>query len=87
MNKSDKYSTAHLIEDQYEPGSHDQVLRNKLGITSPDEMDRREKEEQLRAIDELTEMFANNHRFTAARISGHDHKGQRRIYTGDSDWR
>jgi len=68
MKKSDKYTTAHFIEAQYEPGSHDRVLRNKLGITSPDEMDRREKEEQLRAIDELTEMFDNNHRFTAADI-------------------
>jgi len=44
MKKADKYTTAHLIENQYEPGSNDQVLRNKLGITSPDEMDRREKE-------------------------------------------
>jgi len=27
MKKADKYTTAHLIEDQYEPGSHDQVLK------------------------------------------------------------
>lgn len=68
MKKSDKYTTAHSIEDQYEPGSHDQVLKNKIGITSTDEMDRLEKEEQLRAIDELTDLFDNNHRFTAADI-------------------
>jgi len=68
MKKSSRYSTAHLPESQFEPGSNDQVLKNKLGITSPDEMDRREKEEQLRAIEELTERFDINHRFTAADI-------------------
>ena len=39
MKKSKRYNTAHLIEDQYEPGSNNQVLKNKLGITNPDEMD------------------------------------------------
>jgi cell filamentation protein len=68
MRKKSRYSTSHLIEDQFEPGSNDRVLKNKLGITSPDEMDRREKEEQLRTIDELTDIFDINHRFTAADI-------------------
>lgn len=36
-------------------------------------MDRREKEEQLRAMEELTEIFDRNHRFTAADI-GRMHK-------------
>ena len=31
-NMNDRYSTSHLIEDQYEPGSNSLVLRNKLGI-------------------------------------------------------
>ena len=65
MKKSDRYKTAHLIEDQFEPGSNEQVLKNKLGITNPDEMDKREKEEQLRAMDELTDFFDRDHRFTA----------------------
>ena len=39
MKKSKRYNTAHFIEDQYEPGSNNQVLKNKLGITNPDEMD------------------------------------------------
>jgi len=34
----DRYSTSHLIEDQYEPGSDGKVLRNLLGITDPEEM-------------------------------------------------
>jgi cell filamentation protein len=28
----DRYNTANLIEDQYEPGSNGTVLRNLLGI-------------------------------------------------------
>ncbi len=68
MKKTGRYKTAHLIEDQYEPGSNNQVLRNKLGIANPDEMDRREKEEQLRTMDKLTDLFDIDHRFTAADI-------------------
>ena len=68
MKKSPRYSTTHLPESQFEPGSNDLVLKNKLGITSPHEMDRREKEEQLRVMDELTDLFDKDHRFTAADI-------------------
>ncbi len=68
MKKSSRYKTAHLIKDQFEPGSNEQVLKNKLGIINPDEMDKREKEEQLRAMDELTDIFDRDHRFTAADI-------------------
>jgi cell filamentation protein len=68
MKKAGRYKTAHLIEDQYELGSNNQVLKNKLRITNLDEMDRLEKEEQLRAMDELTELFDRDHRFTAADI-------------------
>ena len=39
MKKSKRYNTSHLIESQFEPGSNNQVLKNKLGITNPDEMD------------------------------------------------
>lgn len=68
MKKSIRYKTAHIIEDQYEPGSNGKVLKNKLGIISASEMDKREKEEQLRAMDELTDIFEKDHRFTAADI-------------------
>ncbi|KAF0144881.1 MAG: cell filamentation protein [Nitrospirae bacterium] len=68
MKKSRRYDTSHLIEDQFEPGSNEQTLKNKLGIINPAEMDKREKEEQLRAMDELTDLFDRDHRFTAADI-------------------
>lgn len=68
MKKSRRYKTVHLIEDQYEPGSNNQVLKNKIGITNPDEMDKSEKEEQLHAMDELTDLFNRDYRFTASDI-------------------
>ena len=36
---TDRYDTSNLIEDKYEPGSDGTVLRNLLGITSPEEME------------------------------------------------
>jgi cell filamentation protein len=66
--KKNRYDTSHLVDDQYEPGSNNQVLKNKFGITSVSEMDRYEKEEQLRALDELTDIFEKDHRFSAVDI-------------------
>ncbi|RJQ50600.1 MAG: cell filamentation protein Fic [Nitrospiraceae bacterium] len=68
MKKSNRYNTAHLVEDQYEPGSNGQVLKNKLGIATTSEMNKLEKEEQLRALDELTDIFEKDHRFSVADI-------------------
>jgi len=68
MKKAPRYSISHLPETQFEPGSNDQVLRNKLGIRNPDEMDKREKEEQLRAMDELTDFFDRDHCLTATDV-------------------
>ena len=65
MKKSGRYRTAHLIEDQFEPGSKDRVLKNKVGITSTQEMHRHEKESQLHAMEKLVDLFDRNHRFTA----------------------
>lgn len=39
---TDRYDTSGSLEGQYEPGSSDSVLRNKLGITDPDEIADRE---------------------------------------------
>src|SRR3972149_8929902 len=68
MKKSKRYDTSHFIEDQTEPGSRGRVIRNILHITQKAEMDRREKAEQMRTIEELTTIFAVGHRFTAADI-------------------
>ena len=55
---TDRYTTSHLIEDQYEPGSDGKVLRNLLGITSQEEMEIAETAElwlvQEKLIGEVT---------------------------------
>ena len=57
-----------MIEDQYEPGSRGRVLKNKLGIKSIREMNRLEKDSQVKAIERLTDLFAAGHRFKAGDI-------------------
>ena len=57
MKKSKRYDTSHLIGNQPEPDSRSRVLKNKLGITSKREMDRHEKSEQMRTVEELTDIF------------------------------
>ena len=70
MKKSKRYNTSHFIEDQYEPGSNNQVLKNKLGITNPDEMDDIEVIALKDATDNMVRKFDKRHRFTAADICG-----------------
>lgn len=66
--KSSRYETSHMIEDQYEPGSRGRVLRNKLAIKSVREMNRLEKEYQVKAMETATELFSADHRFSAKDI-------------------
>lgn len=68
MKKSGRYKTVHLIEDQLEPGSNGQVLKNKIGIKSPEEMDDAEAIALKEATDKLVRTFDRQHRFTAADI-------------------
>ncbi len=68
MKKPKRYDTSRLVEGQFEPGSRGRVLKNKIGITSKREMDRHEKVEQIRTIEELTNTFGIDHRFTASGI-------------------
>jgi len=68
MKKSSRYRTSHLIEDQFEPTSWGRVLKNKLGITRKREMDKLEREAQLRALEKLVDFYQSAHRFTAGDI-------------------
>lgn len=68
MKKISRYDISGLIEAQFEPGTHGRVLKNKLGIKGKRVMDNLEREEQLRAIEELSRVYAINHLFTAADI-------------------
>lgn len=68
MKKSSRYHTAHLIENQFEPGSRGRVLRNLLHIMRRREMDVLEVEKYALSLPVLMGMYTKNHRFTAADI-------------------
>ena len=65
MRRKDRYDTADLDENQFEPGSRHRVLKNLLHITSKREMDRVEGREQVRALETLASLYDSDHRFTA----------------------
>ena len=64
MKNIGRYNTSSLPEAQFEPGTRGRVLKNKLGIKSKRAMDKLEREEQLRSIEELTHIYDRNHCFT-----------------------
>lgn len=68
MKKSVKYDTSSLPEAQFEQGSRGRVLKNKLGIKGKRAMDKLEREEQLRTIEELSDVYESNYIFTATDV-------------------
>lgn len=65
---TDRYDVSDLREGQFEPGSKDLVLRNKLGITTVDEMNFAETAALARATEAFVNQFDAQHRFTVADI-------------------
>ena len=63
-----RYSTSHLPEDQYEPGSDGTVLRNLIDIKNKAELEHVEEERFELLMDEATTRFDSDHRFTAQDI-------------------
>jgi len=69
MNKDkDRYDTSGLIEGQFEPGSGRRVLKNLLGIKSKREIGQVETRELFRALDELVDIYGEDHRFRSADV-------------------
>ncbi len=68
MTNDGRYDVSNLVEAQFEPGSDERVLRNRLGITSATEMDSVEALALENAVRELAGRFDEQHRFTAADI-------------------
>ena len=68
MRRNDRYDMSDLPEAQFEPGSNDQVLKNRLGITSTKEMDVTEARALERAMDVLVRTYGETHRFTVADV-------------------
>lgn len=65
MEKDGRYDVSGLSEAQFEPGSNEQVLRNRLGIKSPKEMDDVETRALEKAMVEFVGKYDEGHRFTA----------------------
>ncbi len=68
MTRGKKYDVSGLLETEFEPGSRRRVLRNLLGVKSKRAMDQKEAQEQLRALNEISKLFDENHCFTARDI-------------------
>ncbi|MEQ1795337.1 MAG: Fic family protein [Nitrospira sp.] len=78
MTPDDRYDVSGLPEAQFEPGSNRQVLKNRLGITSKQDMDVAEARALERAMDVLVRTYDEPHRFTAT-----DLRDCHRIWLGD----
>lgn len=65
MNKEDRYDVSRSIEAQFEQGSNDAVLKNKLGIVAPAEMDRMEAKALAETTGGLVQEYDIDHRFSA----------------------
>jgi cell filamentation protein len=68
MKKQNRYSTSGLIEDQYTHRSGGKVLRNLLGITTKEEIDRVETELLFEITDQLLDEFDDRRQFSTADI-------------------
>lgn len=68
MKKDGRYDVSGLTEAQFESGSDEQVLKNRLGITSPQAMDDAEARALEKAVLDLIGNYDERHRFTAADI-------------------
>lgn len=78
MKKSGRYDALGLVEAQFEPGSYNRVLKNKLGIKSKREMDEAESIALKTAIDKLLQIYGETHRFTVS-----DVKFMHKIWLGE----
>jgi cell filamentation protein len=73
---SDRYATG--VEGEFQPGSHEQVLRNALGITDPSEMD----EAELTLLHKLYEAVLEED-FPDRRVTVADLKHWHRLWLGN----
>lgn len=65
MKKGTKYETKGLVENQFQPGSGQRVLKNLLQIRHKRTMDEKEAREQLRTLNKMASMYDEDHVFVA----------------------
>ena len=68
MTSPGRYDTTNLTEDQYEPGSGGTVLKNLLGITSREELERIEEVQFEQLMEKVVQHFGIAHHFTVQDI-------------------
>ena len=66
------------IETEFEPGSRNRVLRNRLGIRSIRDVERRESAALLRATEHMIDVTRSDQRFSA-----NDIRAMHRVWLGD----
>jgi cell filamentation protein len=87
MTKDGRYDVSGLPEAQFEPGSNEQVLKNRLGIKSPKEMDDAEARALGKAMVEFVGRYDEKHHFTAADIRDMHRRWLGEIYEWAGDYR
>ncbi len=87
MKKDDRYDVSGLPEAQFEPGSNEQVLRNRLGIKSPKDMDDAETRALEKAMVELVGSYGERHRFTTNDIRDIHRRWLGEIYEWAGEYR
>ena len=87
MIKSGRYKTTGLLEDRYEDGSNGLVLKNSLRIQDKQAIEEVETRELYRVTDQLTEIYDQDHRFTAADISTMHKKWLGTVYQWAGNYR
>ena len=87
MKNDGRYDVSGLPEAQVEPGSNEQVLKNRLGIKSPSDMDNAEARALERTLAGHIGQFNENHRFTAADLRAMHKSWLGEIYEWAGDYR
>jgi cell filamentation protein len=68
VTPDDRYDVSELLEAQFEPGSNGQVLKNRLGIASKQDIDSAEARALEQAMDAFVRTYGGTHRFMAMDI-------------------
>lgn len=87
MRKDGRYDVSGLLEARFEPGSNEQVLRNRLGITSPGEMDDAEARALGVTTAGLVGKYHEGYRFTAVDLRAIHRDWLGEIYAWAGDYR
>jgi len=87
LEKDGRYDVSGLAEAQFEPGSNEQVLKNRLGIKSPKEMDDVEARALERTMAGLVGQYNEKHRFAVADIRAIHKSWLGEIYEWAGDYR